>query len=153
MTPKTRLTFRIFLIFFSARGRGTGSPRGGEKGEDDFLLKIPGGGVSRVGGGGPRGREGVCRELGGWGLNIFFWGRKAHQENVAINGRKKLHKKILPTSEHRIPQGMNQSKFSAVPKRGRSKRGRTQKHANDLKRAQMSAKERKRKSAKGRKRA
>ena len=42
--------------------------------------------------------------------------------------------------------------FSGVPKRGRSTRGRSQKHANERKRAQMSAKERKRKSAKGRKR-
>ena len=42
---------------------------------------------------------------------------------------------------------------SAVPKRGRSKRGRSQKHANARKRAQMNAKERKRKSANARKRA
>ena len=42
---------------------------------------------------------------------------------------------------------------SAVPKRGCSKRGRTQKHANERTRAQMCTKERKRKSAKGRKRA
>ena len=50
--------------------------------------------------------------------------------------------------------------FSAVPKRGRSKCGRSQKHANERKRAQRSAKELKRanerkgaqKSAKGRKR-
>ena len=42
---------------------------------------------------------------------------------------------------------------SAVPKRGRSKCGRTQKHANERKRGQMSAKERKRKSAETRKRA
>ena len=42
---------------------------------------------------------------------------------------------------------------SAVPKRGPSKRGRTQKHANERKRAQMRAKERKRKSAKEHKRA
>ena len=48
---------------------------------------------------------------------------------------------------------MKFQKDSAVPKRGRSKRGRTQKHANERKRAQMSAKERKRKSAKERKRA
>ena len=42
---------------------------------------------------------------------------------------------------------------SAVPKRGRSKRGRTQKHANDRKRAQVHAKERKRKSTKEHERA
>ena len=34
--------------------------------------------------GGPRGRDGVCRELGGGGLNIFFRGRKAHQGYVVI---------------------------------------------------------------------
>ena len=45
------------------------------------------------------------------------------------------------------------NKTSAVPKRGRSKCGRTQEHANECKRAKMSAKERKRKSAKERKRA
>ena len=45
------------------------------------------------------------------------------------------------------------SQNSAVPKRGRSKRGRTQKHANVRKRAQMNAKGCKRKSAKERKRA
>ena len=36
--------------------------------------------------------------------------------------------------------------MSAVPQRGRSKRGRTQKHANACQRAQMTTKERKRKS-------
>ena len=49
--------------------------------------------------------------------------------------------------------GTKREQNSAVPKRGRSKRGRTQKHANVRKRAQMSAKERKRKSAKECKRA
>ena len=43
--------------------------------------------------------------------------------------------------------------YSAVPKRGRCKRGRTQKHANERKRAQKSANKRVQKSAKGRKRA
>ena len=49
-----------------------------------------------------------------------------------------------------------ESRKSAVRKRGRSKRGRSQNHANARKRAQISAKEPKRKfakSAKGRKRA
>ena len=43
--------------------------------------------------------------------------------------------------------------LSAVPKRGRSKRGGTQKHANVRNTARMNAKERKCKSAKERKRA
>ena len=42
---------------------------------------------------------------------------------------------------------------SAVPKRGRPKRGRTRKHANDCKRAQMSANARPQKSVKESKRA
>ena len=46
-----------------------------------------------------------------------------------------------------------QKSQSVVPKRGRSKRGRTQKHANERQRAQMSAKEHKCKSANERKRA
>ena len=40
--------------------------------------------------------------------------------------------------------------FSGVPKRGRFKRGRSQKHAHERKRAQMSVKDRKRKSTKER---
>ena len=47
---------------------------------------------------------------------------------------------------------LNHSIFSGVSERGRSKRGHSQKHANERKRAQMSAKQRKRKSAKERKR-
>ena len=41
--------------------------------------------------------------------------------------------------------------FSELPQRGHSKRGQTQKHANERKRVQMSAEDRKRKSAKERK--
>ena len=33
-----------YFVFFSARGRGTGSPRRREGVGDDFLLKIAGGG-------------------------------------------------------------------------------------------------------------
>ena len=39
-----------FWNFFSARGRGKGSPRSREGGGDDFLLKIPGGGGGLPGG-------------------------------------------------------------------------------------------------------
>ena len=58
-----------------------------------------------------------------------------------------------PNRLRRPPSQGVLEKPSAVPKHGRSKRGQTQKHANAHKRAQMSAKEPKRKSAKGRKRA
>ena len=66
--------FRIFIIFFCSGG-GEGGVRGAGRGGDDFLLKIPGGGVSRAGGGGGvRGRERVCREFGGRGAKYFFSG-------------------------------------------------------------------------------
>ena len=80
-----RWAFRIFFIFFGS-GTGKGESEGTGSGGVDFLLKIPQGG----GGGlqeGPRGREGVCGELGiFWGgggeLNIFFRGRNVHQERI-----------------------------------------------------------------------
>ena len=57
-------------------GGGEGEPRGAEKGKDLFNEK-PRRGVSRVGGGGgPRGREGVSRELGGRGSKNFCSGPK-----------------------------------------------------------------------------
>ena len=43
-----------YFLFFSARGRG----RRNEKGEDDFLLKIPGGGGVPGGWGGTEGPGG-----------------------------------------------------------------------------------------------
>ena len=73
-------TFRIFFIFFFRSGEGKGESEAPGEGATIFLLKIPGGGVSRAGGGGGmRGREGVCGEFGGGGLNIFFRGRNSHQ--------------------------------------------------------------------------
>ena len=79
--------FRISFIF-SARGESEALGVG----EAIFLWEIPGG-VSRVGGGGgPRGREGVCREIGagggGGGANLFFSGRNSRQvlaHRVAIS--------------------------------------------------------------------
>ena len=70
--------FDIFYLFFCS-GRGRGSPR---RGEDDFLLEIPGGGggVSWVGGGGGgEGPGGCLHGIRGRGLNIFFRGRKAQE--------------------------------------------------------------------------
>ena len=53
----------MFLIFFSARGRGRGSPRRQGGGGGGFSLKIPGGGILLGKGG--QGREGVCGEFAG----------------------------------------------------------------------------------------
>ena len=53
--------------------------RGAGGGESDFLSKIPegGGSAGRVGAGGGRGWEGVCREFrGGGGAKYFFSGPK-----------------------------------------------------------------------------
>ena len=56
---------------------GEGGVRGDMMGGGRFLIENPrGGGISRPGRGG---REGVCRELWGGGLNIFFQGRNARQ--------------------------------------------------------------------------
>ena len=63
------------IFYFSARGGGRGSPRC-QGGEVRFFIENPrGGGVSRREMG-PRGREGVCGELGNWGGVIFFGGPK-----------------------------------------------------------------------------
>ena len=73
-----------YLLFFLL-GDGVGGVRSaGREGGGRFLMKVPGegGGFSREGEG-PRGREGVCGELGnsfGGGLNIFFRGRNVHQD-------------------------------------------------------------------------
>ena len=66
-----------YFLFFSARGGGKGNPRRREGGGVRFLLKIPGGGGGLEEGEGPRGREGVCGELGnlgGGGAKYFFFG-------------------------------------------------------------------------------
>ena len=65
----------IFYFFCSGERKGVGAT-----GRVGSLLKIPGGeGVSQEGGPGRGGREGVCREFAGGGLNIFFRGRNARQ--------------------------------------------------------------------------
>ena len=61
---KTWWTFRIFFIF-SARGSGKGSSRRQDGAGGGYLLKIPGGGVSRTGGG--EGLGGCLRGFGGGG--------------------------------------------------------------------------------------
>ena len=74
------LTIKLGLVdvsdiffFFSARGRGKGSPRHREGGTI-FIENPRKGGVSRAGGGrGARGWEGVCGEFGKGG-QIFFFG-------------------------------------------------------------------------------
>ena len=70
----------IFYFFLLGGGeggvRGAGRGRGGTKSFYGKSQEGGGGGVSRVGGGregeGARGREGICGDLGGGGLNILF---------------------------------------------------------------------------------
>ena len=75
--------FGYFLFFLClGEGKGVRGTRNGVGGAS-FLIENPRRGVSqeRGGGGGARGREGVCGDLGGGGeLNIFFRGPNAHQE-------------------------------------------------------------------------
>ena len=58
-----------------------------EGGGGGFFIESPKRGVlPGEGGGGPRGREGVCGDfLGGGGLNIFFRGRNSHQVLLSCN--------------------------------------------------------------------
>ena len=76
-SPRTLLGGRFgYFLFFSARGRGRGSPRGHEGRASAFLIEDPtrGGGVFPGGGG----WEGVCGESGNFlgGSKFFFWGPK-----------------------------------------------------------------------------
>ena len=78
----------IFYFFRSGEGKDE-SEAPGRGGGGRFLIENPkkGGGLlgGGGGGGGTRGLEGVCGELGGRGLNIFFRARNAHQvQNRAI---------------------------------------------------------------------
>ena len=70
-----------YFLFFSARGRGRGSPRRQKGAGVGFLLKTPrGGGFSHKREGGGRGARRVSEgNFGGGDLNIFFRGRNAHQ--------------------------------------------------------------------------
>ena len=65
----------IFNFFLLGGGEG-GAPETPRRGEDDFLLKIPGGGggVSRVGGWGAEGRGGCLQGIRGRGAKHFFFG-------------------------------------------------------------------------------
>ena len=68
-----------YFLFFSAGGEGKGCPRRRGRGGRGLFFEIPGGGGSlwRVGGGGARGREGVCGGIvGGGGAKFFFSGPK-----------------------------------------------------------------------------
>ena len=65
----------IFYFFCSGEGKGESEVQGRGGGGLRFLLKIPGGGSpGERRGRGARGREGVCGESGGGGVNIFFRG-------------------------------------------------------------------------------
>ena len=104
----------------------------------NFLVRISSGGVGvfHVKGGGQQVRY-VLRNPGKPNLFVAWPGILPGYPG----GARKFEKKMFVSNS------------SAVPKRGQSERGRTQKHANERKRAQISAKERKRKSAKERNRA
>ena len=75
---RTELGGRFGYFYFSAWGRGRGSPRRREGvGGIGFLLKIPGGGVSSTGG--AEGPGGCLRRIGeflGGGAKYFFSGPK-----------------------------------------------------------------------------
>ena len=78
-------TFRIFFIFFPARGRG--GVRGARRGGDWFLLTQEGRGVP---GGGGAGRVSAAKWgifWGGW-LNIFFRSRNVHQAKFLWVGQR-----------------------------------------------------------------
>ena len=66
------------VFFFSARGRGRGSPGQQAGGESVFFfkLKVPGGGGVSQEGWERGGRELVCWEFGGGGQIFFFSGPK-----------------------------------------------------------------------------
>ena len=66
-----------YFLFFSPRGRGRGCPRRRDGGGRIFSGKSQEGGLPVGGGGGARGREGVCGEFGGGGgAKYFFSGPK-----------------------------------------------------------------------------
>ena len=74
--------------FFFLLEEGEGGVRGARTGGGGFLLKSPGGGGVLQEGKGPRGREGVCGDLGnGEGLFFFFRGRNVHQDWVHVSLR------------------------------------------------------------------
>ena len=77
-----RWTFRIFFIFVLLGGGGGGVRGAGEGGSS---AKSQEGGFPGGWGGG-RGWEGVCGQLGGGGLNIFFRGRNSHQVFCKLEG-------------------------------------------------------------------
>ena len=102
------------FYFFSARGRGRGVQRaaGGGGGEGTVFIENPRGGSGFQEG--PRGREGICSELGnfgGRGLNIFFRGRNVHQDKVILTKMV-----VLTISDHfgPVPQGPSHIKHTAV---------------------------------------
>ena len=85
----------IFYFFCSGERKGEFEAPGGGRG-DDFLLKIPGRGVSRAGrGGGARGWEGVCGEFGWGGAKYFFFGAEIPTKMITIDTEFKAKRKII----------------------------------------------------------
>ena len=93
-----------YFLFFSARGGGRGSRGAGGRWGIGFLLKSPGGGPP--GREGPRGREGVCSELGnfwggggGGGAKYFFSGPKCPPRSFFASAAK-THSLDLKSQEN-----------------------------------------------------
>ena len=100
-------TFRIFFIFFSARGGGRGSPRPPGGGGVRFLMKNPRRGSPRRGRGRGAGRVSAANWGfgGGGGLNFFFRGRNVHQAILfkIITRIKLLFSNYLGRYSYRLP--------------------------------------------------
>ena len=74
-----------FLSFLLGEGKGKSEAPGGGRGVGLFIEKPRRGGVSEGGGGGPRGREGVCGEFGeGGGAKFFFFGAEIPTKDFAL---------------------------------------------------------------------
>ena len=71
------------IFYFSAQGKGRGSPRRQERGGRFFVESLKGGGgVPGEGPRGPRGRKGVCWEFRGRGAKYFFGGAEIPTKNI-----------------------------------------------------------------------
>ena len=94
-------TFRIFFIFFCS-GRGKGESEAPGEGGGRFLVKIPGGGVSRTGGAeGPGGRPQRIGEFWRGGVKYFFSGPKCPRSAWETRGKTKQPRKNQKKQDNR----------------------------------------------------
>ena len=72
------------IFYFFCSGRGKGGSRRRRAVADRFFIEKPRRGGGSPGQEGPRGREGVCSELGnlGGGGQIFFFGAEMSTKNL-----------------------------------------------------------------------